>query len=52
MSQLCVAEEVVRGELVALENDLPLTRYFSLVWHPQRYRSPLWQAFKVFLREA
>ncbi|KRW63501.1 LysR family transcriptional regulator [Stutzerimonas nitrititolerans] len=52
LSQLCVAEEVARGELVALENDLPLTRYFSLVWHPQRYRSPLWQAFKVFLREA
>jgi DNA-binding transcriptional LysR family regulator len=46
-----VAGELGRGELVALETDLPLTRTFSLVWHPERYRSPLWQAFKVFLQE-
>ncbi len=52
LSQLCVAEEIARGELVALASDLPLSRSFSLVWHPQRYRSPLWQAFKVFLGEA
>ncbi|UYG07080.1 hypothetical protein [Halomonas sp. M4R1S46] len=29
-----------------------LRRTFSLVWQPERYRSPLWQAFKVFLVEA
>lgn len=52
LSQLCVAEEIARGELVALASDLPLSRSFSLVWHPQRYRSLLWQAFKVFLGEA
>jgi DNA-binding transcriptional LysR family regulator len=51
MSRLTVAGELQRGELVSLENDLQLTRTFSLIWHPDRYRSPVWQAFKVFLRE-
>ena len=51
LPRLSVAGELGRGELVALETDLPLTRTFSLVWHPERYRSPLWQAFKVFLQE-
>ncbi|WP_258003483.1 LysR substrate-binding domain-containing protein [Stutzerimonas degradans] len=49
--RLSVAGELGRGELVALATDLPLNRTFSLVWHPDRYRSPLWQAFKVFLQE-
>ena len=52
MSCLSVAGELERGELVALAHDLELTRTFSLVWHPERYRSPLWQAFKVYLQEA
>lgn len=52
LSRLSVAGEIARGELVALETPLSLTRAFSLVWHPERYRSPLWQAFKVFLQEA
>ncbi|WP_314409702.1 LysR substrate-binding domain-containing protein [Pseudomonas kuykendallii] len=52
MSRLSIAGELERGELVALQNDLQLTRTFSLVWHPERYRSALWQAFKVFLHEA
>ncbi|SHM08269.1 LysR substrate-binding domain-containing protein [Vreelandella subglaciescola] len=51
LSHLSVAGELERGELVALENSLSLSRTFSLVWHPDRYRSPLWQAFKVFLTE-
>lgn len=51
LSRLSVAGELGRGELVALATDLPLSRTFSLVWHPDRYRSPLWQAFKVFLQE-
>ncbi|GAA3903793.1 LysR family transcriptional regulator [Halomonas cibimaris] len=51
LSQLSVAGELARGELVALESELALMRTFSLVWHPERYRSPLWQAFKVFLVE-
>ncbi|MHB1370525.1 MAG: LysR family transcriptional regulator [Pseudomonadaceae bacterium] len=51
LSRLSVAGELGRGELVALATDLPLNRTFSLVWHPDRYRSPLWQAFKVFLQE-
>jgi DNA-binding transcriptional LysR family regulator len=51
MSRLTVAGELQRGELVSLENDLHLSRTFSLIWHPDRYRSPVWQAFKVFLRE-
>lgn len=52
LSRLSVAGELERGELIALETPLRLRRTFSLVWHPQRYRSPLWQAFKVFLVEA
>lgn len=51
LSQLSVAGELERGELVALNHRLALSRTFSLVWHPERYRSPLWQAFKVFLAE-
>lgn len=51
LSHLSVAGELERGELVALENGLSLSRTFSLLWHPERYRSPLWQAFKVFLAE-
>jgi DNA-binding transcriptional LysR family regulator len=51
LSRLSVADELARGELVALDSDLILQRTFSLVWHPERYRSPLWQAFKVFLLE-
>ncbi|NWO57395.1 LysR substrate-binding domain-containing protein [Chromohalobacter israelensis] len=51
LSRLSVAGELERGELVALKSPLQLTRSFSLVWHPERYRSPLWQAFKVFLRD-
>lgn len=49
LSQLSVAGELERGELVALRTPLNLARSFSLVWHPERYRSPLWQAFKVYL---
>jgi len=52
LSRLSVAGELERGELIALDTPLRLRRTFSLVWHPQRYRSPLWQAFKVFLVEA
>ncbi|MGC3875182.1 LysR substrate-binding domain-containing protein [Halomonas sp. GXIMD04776] len=52
LSRLSVAGELRRKELIALESDLVLRRTFSLVWHPERYRSPLWQAFKVFLLEA
>ncbi|MCW3150529.1 LysR substrate-binding domain-containing protein [Stutzerimonas stutzeri] len=52
LSRLSVAGELARGELVALDSDLQLKRTFCLVWHPERYRSPLWQAFKVFLQEA
>ncbi len=52
LSRLSVAGELERGELVALDSDLHLDRTFFLVWHPERYRSPLWQAFKVFLQEA
>ncbi|MBZ9538010.1 LysR family transcriptional regulator [Modicisalibacter tunisiensis] len=52
LSRLSVAGELERGELVALPSPLQLTRAFSLVWHPERYRSPLWQAFKVFLLES
>lgn len=52
LSRLSVAEELARGDLVSLKSPLHLTRAFSLVWHPERYRSPLWQAFKVFLQES
>ncbi|WP_084155658.1 LysR family transcriptional regulator [Halomonas halocynthiae] len=52
LSRLSVAGELARGELVALDTPLSLRRRFSLVWHPERYRSPLWQAFKVFLTDA
>lgn len=52
LSRLAVEAEVRRGELVALHAPLDLRRAFTLVWHPERYRSPLWQAFKVFLAEA
>nr|WP_298374657.1 LysR substrate-binding domain-containing protein [uncultured Halomonas sp.] len=52
LSRLSVAGELKRGELIALDSKLSLCRTFSLVWHPDRYRSPLWQAFKVFLLEA
>lgn len=52
LSRLSVAGELARGELIALETPLSLSRRFSLVWHPERYRSPLWQAFKVFLTDA
>ncbi|PSJ22447.1 LysR family transcriptional regulator [Halomonas sp. ND22Bw] len=52
LSALSVAGERERGELVALDSRLVLCRTFSLVWHPERYRSPLWQAFKVFLVES
>lgn len=52
LSHLSVASELAMGELVALQSPLQLTRSFSLVWHPERYRSPLWQAFKVFLVES
>lgn len=52
LSRLSVAGELARGELVPLDSELDLRRTFSLVWHPERYRSPLWQAFKVFLRES
>ncbi|GKW48882.1 LysR family transcriptional regulator [Halomonas sp. NCCP-2165] len=51
LSEFCVAGELARGELVALSSDLGLRRRFSLIWHPRRYRSPLWQAFKVALRD-
>ncbi|KGE78825.1 LysR substrate-binding domain-containing protein [Halomonas salina] len=52
LSALSVAGERERGELVALDSRLVLCRTFSLLWHPERYRSPLWQAFKVFLVES
>lgn len=52
LSRLSVAGELTRGELIALETPLSLRQRFSLVWHPERYRSPLWQAFKVFLTDA
>ncbi|MCK2184153.1 LysR substrate-binding domain-containing protein [Halomonas getboli] len=52
LSALSVAGELERGELMALDSRLVLRRTFSLVWHPDRYRSPLWQAFKVFLVES
>ncbi|WP_192036289.1 LysR substrate-binding domain-containing protein [Halomonas sp. YLGW01] len=52
LSRLGVVDELERGELVTLATPLSLVRAFSLVWHPERYRSPLWQAFKVFLDEA
>ncbi|MFC3282089.1 LysR substrate-binding domain-containing protein [Litchfieldella rifensis] len=51
LSWLSVSGELERGELVELASGLHLTRSFSLVWHPERYRSPLWQAFKVYLLE-
>ncbi|CDG51080.1 putative DNA-binding transcriptional regulator [Halomonas sp. A3H3] len=51
LSRMSVAGEIERGELVALPNELFLARQFSLIWHPERYRSPLWQAFKVHLIE-
>ncbi|MCD6005182.1 LysR substrate-binding domain-containing protein [Vreelandella alkaliphila] len=49
LSHRSVEGELERGELISLNSGLKLTRIFSLVWHPERYRSPLWQAFKVFL---
>lgn len=52
LSHLSVRGELERGELKALSHDLPLARHFSLVWHPGRYHSPVWQAFKVFLFES
>ena len=52
LSRLSVAGELARGEMVELPSPLHLTRDFSLVWHPERYRSPIWQAFKVFLLES
>ncbi|PVZ20369.1 MULTISPECIES: LysR substrate-binding domain-containing protein [unclassified Pseudomonas] len=51
LSRLAVAAELQRGELVALRSALALHRTFTQVWHPARYRSPLWQAFKVFMAE-
>jgi|GEM_PF-1045716 len=51
LARRSVAGKLARGELVALDCDLQLNRTFFLVWHPERYRRPLWQAFKVFLQE-
>ncbi len=45
--RLSIAGELEHGEVVALQNDLQLTRTFSLVWLAERYRSALWQAFKL-----
>ncbi|MCO7231808.1 MULTISPECIES: LysR substrate-binding domain-containing protein [Cobetia] len=50
LSRLSVAAEIARGELVVLATpQLNLKRRFSMLWHPERYRSPLWQAVKVYL---
>lgn len=51
LPRLSVAEELARGALIELKNNLNLTRSFYIVWHPKRYHSPVWQALKVFLRE-
>ena len=52
LSYRCVKGELERGELVSMQSGIELARIFSLVWHPESYRSPLWQAFKVFLIES
>ncbi|MBM5459855.1 LysR family transcriptional regulator [Pseudomonas sp. P66] len=51
LSKLSVIEDLRRGSLVELKSSLNLKRAFHIVWHPQRYQSPAWQALKVFLRE-
>ena len=45
--RLSIAGKLEHGEVVALQNDLQLTRTFSLVWLAERYRSALWQALKL-----
>ncbi|MCM2130815.1 LysR family transcriptional regulator [Larsenimonas rhizosphaerae] len=52
LSELAVREELEQGTLVELCLDgLSLKRHFYMVWHASRYRSPVWQAFKVHLDE-
>ncbi len=51
LPKLSIENELKRGELIALKHGLDLTRQFSILWHPERYHTPLWQAFIVFLRE-
>ncbi|WP_296258087.1 MULTISPECIES: LysR family transcriptional regulator [unclassified Pseudomonas] len=52
LPRLSVNQELARGSLVELENPLNLKRAFHVVWHPKRYHSPVWQAFKVHLQAA
>ncbi|MCM5703380.1 LysR family transcriptional regulator [Larsenimonas salina] len=50
LSELAVEEELASGSLVELNLEgLSLKRHFYMVWHASRYRSPVWQAFKVHL---
>lgn len=52
ISQMAVQDEIDSGRLVRIEmNDLPITREFRLIWHKDKYRSPLLDAFIQSLME-
>jgi len=49
LSQLAVADELLRGELVVLQTPLALTRQMTLVVPPESHINPLVRAFIEFL---
>jgi DNA-binding transcriptional LysR family regulator len=50
ISQMAVKDEMESGRLVNVKlNGLPITREFKLIWHKDKYRSPLLNAFIQFV---
>ena len=50
ISQRAVMEEIESGRLINIKlNGLPISREFKLIWHKDKYRSPLLNAFIQFV---
>lgn len=50
ISQMAVKDEIESGRLVNIKlNGLPISREFKLIWHKDKYRSPLLNAFIQFV---
>jgi DNA-binding transcriptional LysR family regulator len=50
ISQRAVQDEIESGRLVNIKlNGLPISREFKLIWHRDKYRSPLLEAFIQFV---
>jgi DNA-binding transcriptional LysR family regulator len=50
VSQMALQDEIKSGRLVSIPlQGLPISREFRLIWHRDKYRSPLLEAFIQFV---